>query len=58
MDLDGTVDAELDRLLARATASALTTLNARNNMMQRLQELHGDPNPPPTPTDESGEAVS
>ncbi|MEU8665070.1 hypothetical protein [Actinoplanes philippinensis] len=56
MDLDDTTDAALDRLLARADASALTTLNARNDVTQRLQELYARPTPPPT--DESGEAVS
>jgi hypothetical protein len=55
MDLDDNVDAELDRLLQRATASALNTLNARNDVTQRLRELHTDPTP--LSTDEPGEAV-
>ncbi|MFC4068834.1 hypothetical protein [Actinoplanes subglobosus] len=51
MDLDDTMDAELDRFLARATASALTTLTAGIDVAQRLRELHADP-APTTPDDE------
>jgi len=42
MDHDGTLDVELDRLLARASTSALTTLDARIDVVQRLRDLRDD----------------
>jgi len=47
MDPDEFEDTELDRLLARATASALATLENRLDVARLLRELHDDPDPPP-----------
>jgi hypothetical protein len=58
MDHDDTVYAELDRLLERATVSALTTLNVRVDVPRRLRELHDSSIPPATDDpEEAGGAV-
>jgi hypothetical protein len=58
MDHETTIEAELNRLLERATASALATLNVRVDVPRRLQELHDRSTASPTDDrDENGEAA-
>jgi hypothetical protein len=48
MDPEDTRDTELDRLLTRATTSALRTLESQIDVARLLRDLHDTQDPPPT----------